>query len=202
MSTKPSTIMKPALLAALLFSLFLLPGCSDSNVLSNGNFAFTIELVPVNEGTTDFECVVMDINQLLVRPLDPGAADLLGSDALNLGNGIGEVSFKPSTCTSRPTVSLPPIVLPSGEYLVEDLDIANFQLIEETGGTGDHGCFISLDPAELGILPAPLTVNVGANFPNKLTITLDVTALEAAALAFPGVCPDVFFNFNDIFQFE
>ncbi len=202
MSTKSTTAMKPALLAALLFSVFFLPGCSSSDVLSNGNFAFTIELVAVNEGTTDYECIVMDINELLVRALDPRASDFLGSDALNLGNGVSAVSFKPATCTTRPPVSLPPIILPSGEYLLDSLTLANWELIEEVGGTGDHGCFFSLDPIAFGILPAPVTFSVGSNQPNSLTITLDVTALEAAAIAFPGVCPDVFSNFNDIIQIQ
>ncbi len=206
MSTKSTTVMKPVLLAALFCSLLLMPGCSDSNVLSNGNFAFTFELLTTNEGATDYECVVLDLTNFLVTPLDAGASEFLGSDGLNLANGISEISFKPTTCTSRPAVPLPPILLASGEYVVSQLRMTNFQLIEEVGGAGDTGCFTPVDPIEEGIFLEPLTISVGADQANTVTISLDVSALETGInnTAFPGfgICDGVVEDFNDIFEFR
>ncbi len=196
--------MKLVSLAGLLFSLLLLPGCTGTDVLSSGNFAFTFELSAIDEGTTDYGCVLLEFINFVVTPLDAEASEFLAPDGLNLANGISEVSFKPSTCTSAAAVELPPLVLGSGEYVVSKLRMVNFKLEEEAGGATDVDCTTPIDPIAENILLEPLIIKVGDDQPNKLTIELNVTAMDTALRTtdFPGICNLVVDNFNDIFQFR
>jgi hypothetical protein len=141
-----------SLLLLLVLSVALAGGCTNSEKLSSGVSPVQIE-VQLVDSDTRFGRAGFDLQQLAVRPLDPDAADALGTAPLGLLNTASEVIFVDYNAATDLYEADAPLTV--GPYMLEAVTLGNMDFSEGTR-ISDLSCDEYI--IDYPFVPGPVTV--------------------------------------------
>jgi hypothetical protein len=189
----------------LVASLAAVAGCTGTDFIDSGTAQVSFETTVVNPSSTDYECVLLRINGMTLRPIDPEAAALLGNSSLGAVTSSTLVNFSDQACSQFPN-PLPNVTLTVGTYQIATLLL---------GGTGTQIPAMLFDQesnTRLRCFSGP--VDVTASFPQPIVIeegrhirlVIDEQALEQhlqGSIDNPNFsCQELFDNIADVLEIQ
>jgi len=171
-------------LLALLVLVAAMAACTNSEQLSSGVAPVPIEVMVVNSDTR-FDRAFFDLTQVTVRPLDPDASEVLGTDPLWMMQTTQDARFE-INLNSDEDQFLTSSQLTVGPYEVLSVEL---QILEFSQGTriGNASCsdYITDYPliqfsVQLVDFGEPITVDVTLGTDSQLQMLIDGAALVEA----------------------
>jgi hypothetical protein len=199
-----SSVLRASIGALVVPAILAGGGCTGTDVLNPGNYELQFETT-ADEGATDFECVLWNINELRVQPVDGDCAgglndgDPCGADAdcpdgscagalvIDTAEEFGVIteslnfvnfSDKGAPCEPLNTtaVDIPTLRLSTGRYRINALTLGGPTLVDSQGNSIGCGGFLEQVVPRLG---DSVIFHIGEDEPNTINIVIDVEALAA-----------------------
>jgi hypothetical protein len=155
-------------------------GCPNSSTISTGNGTVRVNVINTN-GDEWTAGGLVQLDKVLVRPLDPEVNEVLGVNPLSLISDAVVIWTMQRVADSELVVGLS-----SGTYEIVQLDLSQASFVADPASPDSNGCHwiepqaaITLPPLGQNF-PAPLTFTVQPDTDGLLTLTWDMSALAQA----------------------
>lgn len=154
-------------------------GCPNSSTVSAGNG--TVRVNVINTNGDEWTEGLIQLDKVVVRPLDPKVNEFLGQNPLSLISDAVVIWTMQRVADSELVVGLS-----SGTYEIVQLDLSGAFFVADPASPDSNGCWyiepqavITLPPLGQNF-PAPLTFTVQPDTDGLVTLTWDMSALGQA----------------------